>query len=82
MPLKSGLKEKSLETRSQLRRDINRLAKELNIEPIDLETQWASSDWKSKSQLENQIEDLNQQIAKGEKRKVERTSIKFSKPKH
>jgi hypothetical protein len=27
-----------------LRRDINRLAKELNIEPIDLETQWASSD--------------------------------------
>jgi hypothetical protein len=29
------------------------------------------------SQLENQIEDLNQQIAKGEKRKVERTSIKL-----
>jgi coenzyme F420-reducing hydrogenase delta subunit len=50
-----------------LRRDINRLAKELDIEPIDLETQWASA--MKKSQLENQIEDLNQQIAKGEKRK-------------
>jgi coenzyme F420-reducing hydrogenase delta subunit len=66
--IEKRLKEKKPETRSrQLRRDINRLAKELDIEPIDLETQWASA--MKKSQLENQIEDLNQQIAKGEKRK-------------
>jgi flagellar hook-associated protein FlgK len=64
---KSGLKEAKTRSR-QLRRDINRLAKELNIEPIDLETQWASAIEKV-SQLKNQIEDLNQQIAKGEKRK-------------
>jgi hypothetical protein len=81
MPLKSGVKREK-NTDWQVRRDINRLAKELNIEPIDLETQWASTIEKVKSQLENQIEDLNQQIAK--ERSVSRAGLDKTrlKPKH
>jgi len=76
MPLKSGLKRpKSEQKARELRRNINRLAKELNLEPIDLEKQWANAIDKVKSHLKNQIEDLDKQIANGEKRKVERTSI-------
>lgn len=78
MPLKSGLKRpKSEQKARELRRNINRLAKELNLEPIDLEKQWANAIDKVKSHLKNQIEDLDKQIANGEKRKVERTSIKL-----
>jgi hypothetical protein len=68
MPKKSGLKREKPETRSrQLRRDINRFAKELDIEPIDLQCLCIEK----LSQLKNQIEDLNQQIAKGEEAKSE-----------
>ena len=75
MPKKSGLKRLKPEQKArELRRDINRLAKELDIEPVDLEKQWASALEKVKSSLRNQIEDLDKQIANGEKRKVERTT--------
>ena len=75
MPKKSGLKRLKPEQKArELRRKINRLAKELNVEPIDLEKQWASALDKIKSNLKNQIEDLDKQIANGEKRKVERTT--------
>lgn len=75
MPLKSGFKREKPEQKArELRREVNRLAKELNIEPVDLEKQWASALVKIKSSLENQIEDLDKQIANGEKRKIERTN--------
>jgi hypothetical protein len=78
MPLKSGLvRPKSEQKARELRRNINRLAKELNLEPVDLEKQWANAIDKVKSQLKNQIEDLDKQISNGEKRKIERTSIKL-----
>ena len=78
MPLKSGLvRPKSEQKARELRRNINRLAKELNLEPVDLEKQWANAIDKVKSHLKNQIEDLDKQIANGEKRKIERTSIKL-----
>lgn len=76
MPKKSGLVREKVEQKSrELRKKINRLAKELELETIDPATQWATAIDKVKSNLKNQIEDLDQQIAKGEKRKVERTSI-------
>jgi len=78
MPLKSGLVRPKMEQKArELRKNINRLAKELNLEPVDLEKQWANALDKVKSQLKNQIEDLDKQISNGEKRKVERTSIKL-----
>ena len=75
MPKKSGLKRLKPEQKArELRREVNRLAKELNIEPIDLDKQWASALDRIKSSLKNQIEDLDKQIANGEKRKIERTN--------
>lgn len=78
MPKKSGLvRPKSEQKARELRRNINRLAKELNLEPVDLENQWANAVDKVKSHLKNQIEDLDKQIANGEKRKIDRTPIKL-----
>lgn len=78
MPKKSGLvREKAEQKSRELRKKINRLAKELELESVDLEKQWATAIDKVKSNLKNQIEDLDKQIANGEKRKVERTSIKL-----
>ena len=78
MPFKSGLVRVKPEQRArELRRKVNRLAKELQLKSIDLDTQWANALDKIKSNLKNQIEDLDKQIAKGEKRKIERTIIKL-----
>ena len=78
MPFKSGLVRVKPEQRArELRRKVNRLAKELQLQSINLETQWANALDKIKSNLKNQIEDLDKQIAKGEKRKIERTIIKL-----
>lgn len=74
-PLKSGLKRaKPTQEMRELRKEINRLMKENGLDAVDLEKQWASALDKIKSQLTNQIEDLDKQIANGEKRKVERTT--------
>jgi hypothetical protein len=74
-PLKSGLKrEKPTQEMRSLRKEINRLIKENGLDAVDLGKQWASALDKIKSQLKNQIEDLDKQIANGEKRKVERTT--------
>ncbi|MES2864115.1 MAG: hypothetical protein V4666_08355 [Bacteroidota bacterium] len=78
MPKKSGLKREKPEQRSrELRAKINRLAKELGIESVNLEEQWATAIDKIKSNLKNQIEDLDRQIEKGEKRKIDRTETKL-----
>ena len=78
MPLKSGLtRPKSEQKARELRRNINRLAKELNLEQVDTEKQWANAIDKVKTQLKNQIEDLDKQIANGEKRKIDRTPIRL-----
>ena len=78
LPLKSGLVRPKTEQKSrELRRDINRLAKELELQQIDPDVQWANAIDKIKSNLKNQIEDLDKQIANGEKRKIERTSVKL-----
>jgi hypothetical protein len=78
MPQKSGLKRAKPEQKArELRKEINRLAKELKLEAIDLDTQWATAIDKVKSNLKNQIEDLDKQIANGEKRKVERNTIEL-----
>lgn len=74
-PLKSGLKQpKPTQEMRDLKKEINRLIKENGLDAVDLEKQWASALDKVKSQLKNQIEDLDKQIANGEKRKVERTT--------
>lgn len=74
-PLKSGLKRaKPTQEMRELRKEINRIIKENGLDAVDLEKQWASALDKIKSQLTNQIEDLDKQIANGEKRKVERTT--------
>jgi len=78
MPKKSGIIRQKTEQKSrELRREVNRLAKELGLETINLEEQWATAIDKIKSNLKNQIEDLDKQIEKGEKRKVERTQTKL-----
>jgi hypothetical protein len=75
MPLKSGIKRDKVEQRSrELRSRINQLAKELNLESVDLETQWAAALDRIKSNLRNRIEDLNKQIDNKERRRVERTA--------
>lgn len=75
-PLKSGLKQpKPTQEMRDLKKEINRLIKENGLDAVDLEKQWASALDKVKSQLKNQIEDLDKQIANGEKRKIERTTI-------
>ncbi len=78
MPKKTGIKREKPEQKSrELRREVNRLAKELGLESVNLEEQWATAIDKIKSGLKNQIEDLDKQISKGEKRKVERTETRL-----
>jgi len=78
MPKKSGLKRQKPEQQArELRKEVNRLAKELGLESVNLEEQWATAIDKIKSNLKNQIEDLDKQIANGERRKVERTETKL-----
>lgn len=78
MPKKSGLKrQKPGQQARELRKEVNLLAKELGLESVNLEEQWATAIDKIKSNLKNQIEDLDKQIEKGERRKVERTETKL-----
>lgn len=78
MPKKTGIKREKPEQKSrELRREVNRLAKELGLESVNLEEQWATAIDRIKSGLKNQIEDLDKQISKGEKRKIERTETRL-----
>ena len=77
-PLKSGLKRaKPTQEMRELRQEINRLIKENGLDAVDLEKEWASALDKIKSSLKNQIENLDKQIANGEKRKVERNQTEL-----
>lgn len=79
-PLRSGLKRnKPTQEMRDLRAKTNALVKELDASDVDLEREWASALDKIKSQLKNQIQDLDTQISNKEKRKVERTPIKLDK---
>lgn len=77
-PLKSGLQRaKPTQQMRDMRKEINRLIKEIGLSEADLEKEWASALDRVKSQLTNQIEDLDKQIANGEKRKIERNPLKL-----
>lgn len=77
-PKKSGLQRaKPTQEMRDLRKKINQAIKDNNLDAIDLDAQWKSALQKVKAQLQNQIEDLDKQIAKGEKRKIERNPIKL-----
>jgi hypothetical protein len=77
-PLKSGLQRaKPTQQMREMRKEINRLIKEIGLSEADLEREWASALDRAKTQLKNQIEDLDKQIANGEKRKIERNPVKL-----
>jgi hypothetical protein len=77
-PLRTGLqREKPTQQERKMQRELREKIKDLPLDHADLETEWKNSLDTIKSRLRNQIEDLEKQIAEGEKRKPERTTIAY-----
>jgi len=77
-PARTGLlREKPTQEERQMQRNLREKMRDLPMDNADLEKQWNTALDSIKSRLTNQIEDLNKQIAEGEKRKPERTPIAY-----
>jgi hypothetical protein len=78
MPSKSGfLRKKPDPDMRALRKEINAIMKEKGLDSVDLEKKWASALTRVHNTLANQIEELEIQIKNEERRKVDRTSVKY-----
>jgi len=80
-PKKSGFqREKPSDAERRIKREIDDILRDLNIPLTDAETEFfiKSQQDKIKTRLENEIRDLDDQIAKGEKRKNVKNPIEYS----
>lgn len=77
-PLRSGLqkRELTLEERNQ-KRKLRELLRDLPMDDGDLSKAWKTALDTIKTRLNNEIQDLDDQISKGEKRKGEKTQIEY-----
>lgn len=77
-PLRSGLqkRELTLEERNQ-KRKLRELLRDLPMDDADLSKAWKTALDTIKTRLNNEIQDLDDQISKGEKRKGEKTQIEY-----
>lgn len=77
-PLRSGLQRRpfTLEERG-LKRKLRELLRDLLMDDADVSKAWKTALDTIKSRLQNEIQDLDEQIAKGEKRKSEKKQIEY-----
>lgn len=77
-PARSGLQRRPLtaEERTQMRK-LKELLRDLPMDDADLQRTWKTALDAIKSRLTNEITDLDQQIANGEKRKGEKKAIEY-----
>jgi hypothetical protein len=77
-PLRSGLQRRpfTLEEREQ-KRKLRELLRDLPMDDADVSKAWKTALDTIKSRLKNEIQDLDEQIAKGEKRKSEKKQIEY-----
>jgi len=77
-PLRSGLQRRpfTLEEREQ-KRKLRELLRDLPMDDADVSKAWKTALDTIKSRLQNEIQDLDEQIAKGEKRKSEKKQIEY-----